>query len=273
MKLGEDMLSFDSDFVEVKTPYFFEASELNYFNGTWLYTFNTSWDKRLDWDSTSIVSAPPACSMAYMRSTDPLNTDSWEYVNYYLKNPGELGMEYSNNHTHLQKFGDKYYLFYHTLILQRERGITKGFRSLGVDLAQVDEEHAFIEPCEASPFGPDQIKKLDPYTAREAEENWFTDCQYLQEEGITFARCGSENIIGFKGVRFSDGSRGFAAKVRGTGTLEVRLDKPKGDKLCAVKSDPADWTTYYTEAEAEGTHDLFFVFDGELDLDQWQFIE
>ncbi|MFR4022980.1 MAG: hypothetical protein ACLTZI_08165 [[Eubacterium] siraeum] len=32
-KLGKDMLSFDSEFVSIDAPYFFEASELNYIDG------------------------------------------------------------------------------------------------------------------------------------------------------------------------------------------------------------------------------------------------
>ena len=35
------MLSFDSDFVPIDAPYFLEASELNYENGTFIYTYST----------------------------------------------------------------------------------------------------------------------------------------------------------------------------------------------------------------------------------------
>ena len=46
VRLGKDMLSFDSDFVPIDAPYFFEASELNYENGTFIYTYSTDWQSR-----------------------------------------------------------------------------------------------------------------------------------------------------------------------------------------------------------------------------------
>ena len=55
---------------------------------------------------------PSGCSMSYMTAKTPLDSESWEYRDYYFKNPGEQGLEYSNNHTHLQKYQDRYYLFY-----------------------------------------------------------------------------------------------------------------------------------------------------------------
>lgn len=38
-RLGADMLSFDSEFVSIDAPYFFEASELNYIDVTYYYTY------------------------------------------------------------------------------------------------------------------------------------------------------------------------------------------------------------------------------------------
>ena len=271
VRLGSDMISLDSEITPVNTPYFFEASELNYFNGTYVYTYNTSWEKRLEWDSTSIVPAPPACSMAFMRTKTPLDTDSWEYVNYYLRNPGELGMEYSNNHSHLQKFGDRYYLFYHTMLLQKARGIDHGFRSICVSEAEVDEENAYISNCEANRFGAAQIKPADPYAVRQAEEVWLTDCEFNEADGLITARCESGKVAAVRGVDFGKKSSSFLAKVKGRGTIEVRLDSAEGEKLTAVTFDCDDWTAMYSDAEAEGKHDIFFVFDGDFEFDEWQF--
>ena len=41
-RLGANMLSFDSEFVSIDAPYFFEASELNYIDGTYYYTYEYS---------------------------------------------------------------------------------------------------------------------------------------------------------------------------------------------------------------------------------------
>ena len=163
VKLGSDMISLDSEISKIPSSYHFEASELNYINGTYVYTYNNDWDKHiLNWDIEG-VSAPPSCSMSYMTTKTPLDPDSWVYRDYYFKNPGEQGLEYSNNHTHLQKYGDKYYLFYHSLFPQNSLGTSGGFRSLCVNEATVDEDTVTIEKVSATKEGVAQIKNLAPY--------------------------------------------------------------------------------------------------------------
>ena len=46
VKLGSDMISLDSEIAQIPTYYAFEASELNYINGKYVYTYNTSWAER-----------------------------------------------------------------------------------------------------------------------------------------------------------------------------------------------------------------------------------
>lgn len=272
-RLGKDMISIDSEFSEIPAPYFFEASELNYIGGTYVYTYNSSWETRLEWDRTSGTEAPSACSMCYMTSKTPLDTDSWEYRNYYLKNPGELGMEYSNNHSHLEKFDGKYYLFFHTLILQKARGITKGFRSLCSYEAVVDEENVIIGRCSASPNGTAQIKNPDPYQVNQAENVYLTDCEYTDEDGIISAKCSGKNVIGVKGVDFSDGSEALAVKVKGKGSIELRIDSFSSGAAAVISFDCSDWTAVYENVNISDVHDIFFVMSGELDFDEWEFLK
>ncbi|SDA24736.1 Carbohydrate binding module (family 6) [Ruminococcus sp. YE71] len=104
-----------------------------------------------------------------------------------------------------------------------------------------------------------------------AEEVYLTDCEFAKKENDIYVKCKNENVIAVKGVDFGDKCRGFAAKVRGSGTLEVRLDKPDGEVLSALKFDADDRAVYYNDAETDGRHDLFFVFDGEFGFDEWQF--
>lgn len=275
VRLGEDMLSLDSEIAKIPAPYFFEASELNYINGTYVYTFNTSWENRLEWDREAFgETKPPACSMAYMTTKTPLDMDSWEYKGYYLKNPGELGMEYSNNHTHLHKFNGNYYLLYHTLILQKERGIDKGFRSLGVDRIVVSEEKVQFAVCDASRVGVEQIKKLNPYAVYRAETAFLTDAEYkVDNDGAVTVLCKTGNVIGIRGVDFKNGSQALAVKVKGKGAIEVRLDDANGKNVTRLDFECADWTAIYSEVEISGEHDLYFVFSGEFEFDEWQFVE
>lgn len=272
VQLGEDMLSFASDFKEIPAPYFFEASELNYINGTYIYTYNNSWESRLEWDRESLLFAPPACSMSYMTTKTPLDPESWEYRGYYLRNPGELGLNYSNNHTHLHKFNDKYYLFYHTLTLQAELGITKGFRSICVNEILVDEEKTLINNCIADRTGLSQTKYLDPFTVNQAETAFLTDTVYkVSESGVT-AACDGTKVIGIRGVDFGELSKAFAAKVSGKGTIEIRIDSFNSPATAAISFDTAEPSVIYTETAISGVHDVYFILSGEFEFDEWQFV-
>ncbi len=272
VQLGEDMISLASDIKEIPAPYFFEASELNYINGTYIYTYNNSWESRLEWDRESLFSAPPACSMSYMTTKTPLDPESWEYRGYYLRNPGELGLNYSNNHTHLHKFNDKYYLFYHTLTLQAELGINKGFRSICANEVLVDEEKVIINNCIADRTGLSQTKYLDPYTVNQTETGFLTDTVYkISENGVT-ALCEGKKVIGLRGVDFGEMSKDFAAKVSGNGTIEIRVDSFNSPMTAAVSFDTTEPSVVYTETAISEVHDMYFVLDGDFEFDEWQFV-
>jgi len=161
VKLGSDMISLASDIIEIPAPYHFEANELNFINGTYIYTYNTSWVERTKWELDN-VAPPTACCMSYMTSTTPLDPGSWTYRGNYFKNPGENGFDYSNNHTHLHKYNGQYYLFYHTLALQKQNNVTGGFRSIFADTIDVDEDTLEIGMATPTLTGVSQNKKHDP---------------------------------------------------------------------------------------------------------------
>lgn len=102
MRLGKDMISVDGPIKPIRAPHHFEANELNYINGTYVYTYNIDWQDFSDWPLQT--EKPTTCCMSYMTSKTPLVTKSWKYQHNYMKNPGDYGFDYSNNHTHLHKF-------------------------------------------------------------------------------------------------------------------------------------------------------------------------
>ena len=167
VRLGDDMISFASDFAEIPAPYFFEASELNYINGTYIYTYNSDWsDHSAQWDYD--CPAPTACSMVYMTTKTPLDPNSWVMKGEYFKNPGISGFDYSNNHTHLHKFQEQYYIFYHTLMLKGGMGIKGAYRSLNVDTINVDESTVTIEVTGGTKKGVSSIKSVNPFEEQSA---------------------------------------------------------------------------------------------------------
>lgn len=269
VKLGADMISLDSEIKEIKAPYFFEASELNFINGTYVYTYNTSWEKRTEWDLEN-AEKPNQCSMCYMTSKTPLDTDSWEYHGTYLKNPGDLKMEYGNNHTHLHKYNDQWYILFHSQSLQKRLSINGGFRSLCAYPAEVDESTPAYKNIEASVDGCEQLKPFDPYKRVEAEECFLTDCTYTEEAELTAMHCDGQAIFAVKGVDFGEACSALAAKVKGTGTIEVRLDEFDSPAVMSLGFDCSDWSSVYNDCGINGQHDVFFILSGTFDIDAWQ---
>lgn len=185
VKLGDDMISFASDFEEIPAPYFFEASELNYINGYYVYTYCSDWsDHSAEWPYD--CDAPGGCGMVSMKTKTPLDSDSWEMMGETWVNPGQSGFDYSNNHTHMQKYNGKWYLFYHTLQLKRGMGITGSYRSMAVDEITVDENTATITKGGGTKKGNKTTNPTVPYTTNDAAElNNTADITYDFSEGKT----------------------------------------------------------------------------------------
>jgi arabinoxylan arabinofuranohydrolase len=281
VKLGKDMISLASDVAKIPAPYFFEASDLNFINGTWVYTYNTSWEQRTEWPYTNI-DKPTQCSMSYMTSKTPLNPDSWKYRDNYFKNTGDVGVgPLTNNHTHLFKFKEKYYITYHAMYLQDYFGTKGGFRNVGIEEMQVDEKNVNIPMGKATFKGPLQISPLNPFVIQQAETTGGTSGQ------VQFEAVGNVGNMVAKGksdkqclmVRGADFSKQlpskFEARVKGKGRIDVYVNNLKGKAIVSIVSDGKDWITLSKKIEQKidkGTVNIYFVFNGEDFLfDEWKF--
>lgn len=273
VRLGEDMISFDSEIMPIPSLYHFEASELNYINGTYVYTYNNDWSNHIK--TYNELGMAPACSMAYLTTKTPLVSDSWQYRDFYFKNPGDAGLEYSNNHTHLQKFGGKYYLFYHSLFPQKAQGIEGGFRSLCVNEANVDEENVSIERVEADKKGVSQIKKLDPFAVNQAETaSAAKNISYSPTDTHGNQTVSSENgSFCVKGASFGKKAELFAVRAKGNGTISVYADRDASQCIASVKVSCSDFSAVYSPVKmsVSGEHDLYFCISGDIEFDEWQF--
>ena len=291
VKLGKDMISFASDFIPIKAPYNYEASELNFINGTYVYTYNNNWEARDEWTENSRV--PPLCSMAYMTSKTPLDSSSWKYEDYYLKNPGQMGFSDSNNHTHLHKFSGKWYLFYHTLSLQDKLGISGGFRSMHVDQIQVDEENVKFHEATATKNGAPAIKNLNPFekiagsTMNSSEEIAWADEENPEKIAAVSKKDGARIFV--KNVDFANGASSITISAKGDGKISVEIAEENASEI-AEKNQPdsSKSTTFSQIAEITptkefapitvplnknitGVHDLCFVFSKkDIELCEWK---
>ena len=297
-KLKSSMIALDGKAVNLPAPYLFEASELNMMNGRYVYTYNTSWSDRNDWNSYAkrgSYPSPSSCSMCYMVTDDPLNPDAWEYKGEYVPNPGNFGFGWGNNHTHLQKFQGNYYLFYHSMVLEQNMNTgASGFRSIGVEKVTVNESKQQINKVTMTNQGPAAIKKMDPYSLQQAE-TMSTSGGINYEDFSNIVKVTTLNGLGndasknlqvkmnkgawtmVRNVDFgSEGANSFTLRTKGTGKLEIRLDNPNAKAAATVEFSSSVFLNHTVSVDPtlfKGVKKIFFMFMESTNVyfDSWQF--
>lgn len=275
VQLGKDMTSLASRAAHIPTSYLFEASELNYINDTYVYTYNIDWQDHTDWDKD--VPAPTRCCMSYMTTRTPLVTESWVYRDNYFKNPGENGFDYSNNHTHLHKYKGKWYLFYHSMSLRHNLGVKGGYRNVSVEEIPVDENTLTIKMIPATYEGVQQIETLNPFDLQQMETTAGTKDVKFEAYGDTgnmVAYTDATGSILVRGVGFSRKARTITVSAMGTGRLEVRENNPEGTLIAVMDINSPELTATKARllTSPSSTTDLCFLFKGtDLKIDSWRF--
>ena len=299
-KLKPSMTALDVKAVNLPAPYLFEASELNMMNGRYVYTYNTSWSDRNDWnkfEGRNGQPSPSSCSMCYMVTDTPLDPDSWEYRGEYVPNEGNYGMGWGNNHTHLQKFEDNYYLFYHSTLLEQTMNTgASGFRSIGVNKATVNEETQKINKVTMNKAGVTPVRKLNPYQLQQAET--MSTCGGVSYED--FSNISKPTSISSLGndasrnlqvkmkprawtmVRQADfgslGAAAFTLWAKGSGTVEIRLGGKQNSPVATFdfsSSTIAEHTIALNPEQCKGVKSIYIVFTAATNVyfDAWQFSE
>lgn len=302
-KLKSNMIELDGNAVKIPAPYHFEASELNIINNRFVYTYCTHFDIDNSWSSyekRGDYPRPGNGVMCYMTTDDPLNSDSWEYRGEYIPNPGSFGYGGGNNHTHMQKFAGNYYVFYHSSMLlqsmqsNNEYKDAGGYRSLCVNTVTVDESTQTIDKLTMTRKGVSAIKNLDPYKEQQAETMASSGgVNYEDFKNITKTRKintlgndASENLYikmaagawtMVRDVDFGDeGAKAFILKAKGTGKLEIRLNKVSKEPVVTLNFSSEDFTEHHIAVDPSLFKDVqkvFFVFTESTDVqfDAWQF--
>ena len=282
-RLGKDMISFDSEFVNPRPQHHFEANELNFIGGKYVYTYNLDWQDHSDWMLSDEI--PSTCCMSYMTSNTPLDSMSWKYGNNYLKNAGDFpGFTYTNNHTHLHKYQGKWYVFYHTEMLQDDMGLPDGgFRSLQVAEINVDEQNVHIYPATVDKQGVPQLHPVNPFVVQQAETAAATEgIKFVDGDAIgnMVATAGkafskvqmpSKSIILVRKVDFGKGSRKINASLCGTGIVTVGVDRLDAQPVATLNVNSEKWKSQKAKCRLEGVHDLYFTLQGDVRFDYWKF--
>lgn len=282
-RLGKDMISFDSEFVNPRPQHHFEANEMNYIGGKYVYTYNIDWQDHSDWTLSDEI--PSTCCMAYMTSTTPLDSMSWKYGNNYLKNAGDFpGFTYTNNHTHLQKYNGQWYLFYHTEMLQDDMNmVDNGYRSIQVATIDVDETTAHISPATIDKQGVSQLHPLNPYILQQAETAAATEgIKFIPTDAIgnmivtpgnTFIKetPAAQSIILVRGADFGKHSKNVSLRLSGHGSVEVHADSIGSPALTELTVASQEWKQARSKCRIAGIHDIIFILKGNVSFDSWKF--
>ena len=270
VKLGDDMISLASDIVQIPAPYHFEANELNVMGGKLVFSYCSSW------------SASDACCIRYMSTSDPLE-GTWKDKGVYFKNPGSYGYPYGNNHTHLQKFGNFWYLVYHTQWLENERGFSGGYRGLALNRATVVEKSQKVAEVKATDTGNNQLSsnRVRPTQIHEAEmmanAGYGLKMSDYDEVGNEVVEPIAGQWTAVRGVTFEDEQPNvMKLRIQGTGKIEIYFDEINEDPLgtASFSSEEMEWIEVELDSQKMiNVQNIFFLFREAKDVkwDKWTF--
>lgn len=271
-KLSEDMIHLDGDPVIMdNVPYLFEDSGINRIGDTYYYSYCTNFN--VTGEATEKYGFHNGEIMT-LSSDKPM--EGFTVATPVLRNPGDFFGRSGNNHHCMFEFEGKYYMAYHSRILEEEMDIDGGYRSTNIDLLVQDENGAPIA-TKGTKTGVAQLHMVNPYEeisavtmanqagilTKPVEAGKETDCP--DQVLVPFEEGGFSEV---SGVDFgTEGAGSFLAKVdgKGTGEIHVRLDSPAGEDVAVLKVEaPSDATEIKAECDKKitGEHNVFFVFSG-----------
>lgn len=288
VKLGKDMTSLDGKIYEIPAPFHFEANELNYINGKFVFSYSGGWScNSSDWSTYTgkgSYSCPGNCSILAMTTDDPTSGE-WQYAGEILKNPGNFGYPWGNNHSHLQKFGKDYYMIYHTQYLEGKLGISGGYRGIAINKATVNETTGSIK-ASMSNAGPTAIadNSLQANTTIEAET--MANCA-----GITVTQTKSRTrdcVVSdidagdwtlIRNLTFPEDARSITLRIKGKGTLKMYSGRLSGTPIFSAdfnNTSMAETTFDLTELIPAGKsysylYLLFSDTEGTVEFDNYRF--
>lgn len=191
-KLNSDMMSFAGDEVDIKAPHMFEAGCLNKIGNTYYYTYCGDW--------LGAGNGYSNCAIHYMTAESPAGP--YTYQGEVLPNCGEVfktrsgESAYGNNHHSFVFFKGKYYMFYHTMVLQdqlyckneycsKQDSEYLGYRSTAVNELKVNTDGSF-NIVEQDLKGVEQLKNYDPFI--KTPGTVYSNCSGMEAIHMDYAK-------------------------------------------------------------------------------------
>ena len=288
MELGEDMISVKGEAVTIDIPYLFEDSGIHKFGNKYYYTYCTNW--QVDEEGTKKYGFYNA-EIAMLESDSPMGP--FKYKETILDNPGKWIGLYSNNHHCVFSFQGRWYMTYHSKIVEKNMGIDKGYRSTNINEFTIAEDGT-IGKIKQSLSGREQLKLVDAYAENSAvmiavQGGLDTVAEPDGAAGsMLLSAIDSGDFLKVQGVDFgANGAKILEVTARITEksdalcAIQIRVDSMFGDVLgvLPVSEDNAETTAdgyvkcrVTLDREVTGAHDLFFVFAGSgYELKSWRF--
>lgn len=273
VELSRDMTGIIGTPVVIDAPYLFEDSGINKIGDTYYYSYCTNFsvpvaqEGHLGFGRGEIV---------YMQSKSPLGPFS--FVGSVLKNPEFFFGVGGNNHHCMFAYRDKWYIAYHTQTLERDMGISRGYRNTFVSPLYVENDR--FMPVSASYSGVQQVKAFDPYarTQTETMANMAGITTKQEDEGVVIMPVRSGAFVMVEGVEFGEeGAKSLTLRYRAgeDARVELHLSTTASAPIAALTLPACTaWRTLTLPLDTPlvRCHHLYFVFRTEtVELDWWQF--
>lgn len=291
VELGEDMISIVGEPKRIHPPYLFEDSGIHKAGDKYYYTYCSNFQvdqagtEKYGFESGEIIS---------MESDSPMGPFTFKEM--ILKNPGSTFGLGGNNHHCIFRFRDKWYITYHTRVLEKAMGVQKGYRCTHIDTFTMQEDGT-IGVIGQTLKGREQLRYVDAYAVNRAASFAVMGGINTVSADEVSENCGSGNMAlgdiqngGFIKVQGVDFGSGTPTSIRMTvrnkkeetafGAVQVRVDGLEGTVLGYLSMDDIPEGSGFTECiaqlsdQAEGVHDLYFIFAGEkYEIETWQFVK
>lgn len=279
-KLADDMISFSEPEVNIDAPYFFEDSGINKIGDTYYFSYCSDWKER-----SGEYSDLGLCSIGYMTASSP--EGPYTFRGDVLINCGNVFGLYGNNHHSIIQYKDKYYMFYHTRVLEEKLGSELGFRSCHVNELTVNEDGT-LAPVQQDLAGVSQIKDFDPYQTVSGttysncsgmlSTRYLVDGSYMQAVYDPANYDYSWSLV--KGVQFgTEGASSFTAHFKmnqgATAKMKIYTDALGENEIGQadiVPDESGNATVNIAIDKLTDKHDLYFAFQGDvLSFEDWSF--
>jgi arabinoxylan arabinofuranohydrolase len=298
-QLGDDMISLAGTPQSLNAPFIFEDSGINKIGNTYYYSYCSNFQvsnylqRRQDFPAAVTIRKNGA--ITYMTSDNPLGPYTLRKM--ILPNPSEMfKTKGGNNHHAIFEFRGKYYILYHSRLLEMAMGVPEslpreGYRSTHIDEVTVLPDGT-IEEIKGSRKGAAQSGRFDPFELTSAatigNQAGISTVAVDGEQRMKVTDIDSGDWIALYGVDFGSGAENFNCRVtlaepaptpksgsgRTGGVIQIKLDGLDGKPVGYVNVEPGQpEITIKLLQIVTGVHDLVFVFYGQgYDFEQWQFV-